>query len=111
MRRVVWMLAVAMVCVFSIGVASQQPAADMSWVFPDRVEKPFPEDAAPKTLPGSAKKYTQKEIDDLNNPPDWFPDQHPAPPSIVSKGRAGAMACGSCHLMSGLGHPESSGLT
>jgi cytochrome c553 len=27
------------------------------------------------------------------------------------KGHGGAMACGACHLMSGLGHPESSDLT
>jgi cytochrome c553 len=39
------------------------------------------------------------------NPPDWFPDEHPAPPRSVK----GPMpnACGSCHLMSGQGHPES----
>src|SRR5258705_11636227 len=42
------------------------------------------------------------------NPPDWFPEEHgPAPRSV--KGEAGAtlQACGSCHLMSGQGHPES----
>lgn len=111
MRKVVWVLAVAVLSVFSIGVASQQPTADLSWAFPDRVEKPFPEDPAPKTLPGSTKKYTQAQIDDLMNPPDWLPDQHPTPPQIVVKGRGGALACGACHLMSGLGHPESSDLT
>ena len=54
-----------------------------------------------------------KEVDDLYNAPDWFPDQHPPAPEIVLKGRVGAMvmACGSCHLMSGLGHPESADLT
>src|SRR5688572_25854010 len=111
MRRIVW-VAVALVYVCSAGVASQQPpAANLQWAFPDRVEKEFPEDPTPKTAPGSTKKYTQAQIDDLLNPPDWFPDQHPAPPQIVVKGRGGAMACGACHLMSGLGHPESSDLT
>ena len=62
---------------------------DKPWAFPAQIEKPFPPDAAPKTVPGSSKKYTEKEIDDLMNPPDWFPDQHPTPPQIVMKGRAG----------------------
>jgi cytochrome c553 len=109
----VWLVAVAVVYVLSVGVATQQAPATVSlaWAFPDRVEKPFPEDPAPKSVPGSTRKYTMAQIDDLMNPPDWFPDQHPAPPQIVVKGRAGAMACGACHLMSGLGHPESSDLT
>lgn len=113
MRRIVWVLAVALVYVCSAGVATQQqPAgANLSWAFPDRVEREFPADTTPKTAPGSTRKYTQAQIDDLLNPPDWFPDQHPAPPQIVVKGRGGALACGACHLMSGLGHPESSDLT
>ena len=111
MRRFVW-VAVALVYVGSAGVATQQaPATDLSWVMPAAVEREFPADPAPKTAPGSTKKYTQAQIDDLLNPPDWYPDQHPAPPQIVVKGHGGAMACGACHLMSGLGHPESSDLT
>src|SRR5688572_12474566 len=111
MRRIVW-VAVALVYVGVAGVATQEtPATDTRWVMPDRVEREFPEDPAPKTAPGSTKKYTQAQIDDLLNPPDWYPDQHPTPPQIVVKGHGGAMACGACHLMSGLGHPESSDLT
>ena len=64
-----------------------------------------------RSVPGSTKKYTPKEIDDLLNPPDWFPDEHKPAPSIVQKGHGMALACGSCHLMSGLGHPESSDVT
>ncbi len=29
----------------------------------------------------------------------------------MTKGREGLLACGSCHLMSGIGHPESANLT
>jgi cytochrome c553 len=115
------MVAVAVLSVFSIGVATQQapaPAAapavfgaDMPWAFPLKVEKPLPDSPEPQSLPGSAKKYTFAQVNDLANPPDWFPDQHPAPPQIVIKGHGGALACGACHLMSGLGHPESSDLT
>jgi cytochrome c553 len=84
---------------------------ELSWAFPLKVEREFPEDPAPKTLEGSTKKYTEAQIDDLLNPPDWFPDAHPPAPPIVLKGHGDAMACGACHLMSGLGHPESSDLT
>lgn len=111
MRRIVWVLAVVLLYGFSAAVATQQPAADMAWAFPLTIEKPFPEDPEPKRVPGSTRTYTQAQIDDLLNPPDWFPDQHPTPPQIVVKGRGGALACGACHLMSGLGHPESSDLT
>ena len=113
MRRIVW-VAVALVYVGSAAVATQQapaPAAELSWAMPAAVERELPADTAPKTAPGSTKKYTQMQIDDLLNPPDWYPDQHPTPPQIVVKGHGGAMACGACHLMSGLGHPESSDLT
>jgi len=92
---------------------AQAPAADYpSWAFPLKVERPIPP-AGPesKTLAGSPRKYTQQQIDDLLNPPDWFPDQRPDPPAIVLKGHGDALACGACHLMSGLGHPESTDLT
>ena len=113
MRRIVWVLAVALLYVFSVGVATQQPPAadDMSWALPDRVEREIPDDPAPKRAPDSTRTYTDEQIGDLRNPPDWYPDQHPTPPEIVVKGEGDAMACGSCHLMSGLGHPESSDLT
>ena len=58
-----------------------------------------------------AKKYTPQEIDNLLNPPDWFPESHKPAPGIVQKGHGAALACGACHLMSGLGHPESGDLT
>jgi cytochrome c553 len=64
-----------------------------------------------KSVEGSTKKYTPQEIDNLLSPPDWFPEAHKPAPGIVQKGHGAALACGSCHLMSGLGHPESADLT
>jgi cytochrome c553 len=106
------------------GLASQQkpgavpstslpspPAREPSWAFPVQAGSLPPEPPGPKTVPGSTKKYTPQEIDDLLNPPDWFPEEHAPAPSIVQKGHGAALACGSCHLMSGLGHPESADLT
>jgi len=63
-----------------------------------------------KQMPGSAKKYTQAQIDDGFNPPDWFPEEHPPMPEIVSAGKKPARACALCHLPTGDGHPESSSL-
>jgi cytochrome c553 len=63
-----------------------------------------------ETVTGSSKTYTNKQIDDLYNPPNWFPDTYTASaPSVVSHGdpKRNLMACASCHLFSGAGHPES----
>jgi cytochrome c553 len=87
------------------------PAPGPSWAFHVIDGKLAPEPPGPKTVPGSTKTYTPEQIDDLLNPPDWFPEAHAPAPAIVTKGHAGALACGSCHLMNGLGHPESSDLT
>ncbi len=93
------------------GAMPQQGNADLSWAFPLKVEGSLPEAPGPKHVPGSTRTYTAKEIDDLLNPPDWFPDAHPPAPPIIVKGHGQALACGSCHLMSGLGHPESADVT
>src|SRR5262245_7903875 len=111
MHNTLRLLILATVCLIAAAALAQQPASDRSWAFPMKPDRAFPEDSAPKSLPGSAKTYTQAQVDDLLNPPDWYPDQHPAAPPIVVNGHGAALACGACHLMSGLGHPESSDLT
>ena len=65
-----------------------------------------------KPVPGSTKQYTQAQIDDPFNPPDWFPDEHPPMPQIVAHGGAkpAGRACAQCHLPTGDGHPESASL-
>jgi cytochrome c553 len=69
------------------------------------------DESAQVRVPDSAKTYTRAQIDDLFNAVDWFPDQGAPRPAIVMHGREpAAMACGVCHLMSGMGHPESSDL-
>jgi cytochrome c553 len=87
-------------------------ADNPDWAYPV-TPPPRPHDnVVPKSLPGSTKQYTQAQIDDLFNPPDWYPDEHRPMPRIVSHGgpRPAAPACASCHLTSGNGHPESSDL-
>jgi cytochrome c553 len=87
-----------------VSIAADRP----DWAFPvaDAAQPPTTDNDHPKTLAGSTKSYTQKQIDDLKNPPDWFPDMHPPMPEVVAHGTA-AFACGSCHLPIGTGHDES----
>jgi len=80
------------------------------WAFPV-ITGALPPEQGEITIPDSTKKYPAEQIDNLMNPPDWFPDQHPPAPALVLKGRGGVLACGSCHLPNGLGHPESADLT
>lgn len=111
MRKFVGLLAASVaIALPSSAQPQQQPEGNRSWAFPLKVEREFPEEHGPKTLPGSTLTLTQAQIDDLRNPPDWYPDQHAPPPQIVLKGRGAALACSACHLMTGLGHPESSDL-
>ena len=86
------------------------PAMGPGWAFPvkDPVQPAPPEDPnTPVKVAGSSKSYTRVQVDDLMNPPDWFPGEHPAMPSIVAKGQGDVRACDSCHLPNGMGHPES----
>lgn len=100
--------AVLFVFALTLAVQSQQQGGkDLSWAFPTKNGDLPPEEPGPKTIPGVTKSYTQAQIDDLSNPPDWFPQEHPAAPQIVQHGHGDALACGACHLMSGVGHPES----
>jgi cytochrome c553 len=62
-------------------------------------------------VPDSKRTFPSTQIDDLLNPPDWFPEEHAPAPQIVKFGHGDALACGACHLMSGSGHPESADLT
>jgi len=102
-----------LICLFALAVGAQPPpqtGKGLTWAFPvpDENLPPAEPDTSLKTLPGSKKSYTQEQIDDQFNPPDWFPNEHGPVPSIILKGiKPSVQGCGSCHLMSGLGHPES----
>jgi cytochrome c553 len=111
MRCVCPIVVLCLLWVLPFAAQQPPPAKGPAWAFP-AIEGSLPaEEAAPKSVPGSAKKYTPAEIDNLSSPPDWFPDEHALAPAIVTKGHGAALACGACHLMSGEGHPESAGLT
>ena len=86
-------------------------ADDLSWAYPVTPRADAPDNLVLKQVPDSTKAYTQAQIDDPFNPPDWFPDQHPAMPPVVAQGQKPMVrACAQCHLPSGDGHPESASL-
>jgi cytochrome c553 len=97
---------------------SKEIAADSkvpAWVFPlNTVETatPAPFDSArPLHLANSRAAFTEAELHDLFNAPDWYPTSHSAMPPIVAHGRApDAYACGYCHSPSGQGRPENASL-
>ena len=72
--------------------------------------------AARWSAPGSRAVYTPSQLQDVLNPPDWYPDEHPPMPDIVAHGlRTGAdspplLPCALCHLPNGAGHVESASL-
>jgi cytochrome c553 len=85
------------------------PAGLPDWAFniPDKVQPAAVRPEGIVRAPGSAKEYDAAKIAGNANPPDWFPTEHPAAPRSVRGDTGITMACGSCHLMSGQGHPES----
>ena len=122
MKKTVLVLLLIVAFVFLVA-AQQAPApappaparspsgTDISWAFAaTNGALPAEPPTTQHQVPGSAKTYLRSQIDDLSNPPDWFPEQHQPAPSIVTKGHDAALACGACHLMSGNGHPESASL-
>jgi len=87
--------------------------APPDWAFlpPTPGFQPPPDDGQPKHVPGSTKAYTQKQVDDIFNPPDWYPDEHPPMPELVQHGKPPIVhGCAQCHLTSGRGHPESANI-
>jgi cytochrome c553 len=102
-----------LVVLFGVAAAAQNPTPTTipnglpEWAYniPDKVQPPEPKVPSQVRVAGSSKEYEATAIAGNANPPDWFPDEHPAAPKSVK----GPMpnACGSCHLMSGQGHPES----
>jgi cytochrome c553 len=99
------------VLILASGGASVIATEGLDWAYPV-TPRPEPLDnLILKQVPDSTRAYTQAQIDDPFNPPDWFPDEHPPMPPIVARGgKPPVRACAQCHLPSGDGHPESAGL-
>ena len=68
-------------------------------------------DTTPKHLQGTTRTFTIAQIADLNEPADWFPEDHPPMPPLVARGRQPAVrACAYCHYPNGKGRPSNGGV-
>jgi len=113
MRALVSIAALGMLVLPAVQAQAQAPAQSLpEWAYPVAPPPKAPDAVKPIQLPGSAKQYTQAQIDDRFNPPDWYPQEHPPLPDVVAHGRPpNGLACALCHLTSGGGHPESAGIS
>jgi cytochrome c553 len=106
----------ALFALASGSVAAQAPTPTAipnglpAWAYniPDKVQPAAVPLSGTIHVTDSTKEYDAAQVRSTTNPPDWFPDEHPPAPQIVKgpNGPPGAL-CGTCHLMSGQGHPES----
>jgi cytochrome c553 len=108
MRTVVGVLLLALSP--TIALAAEFP----DWAYPVQpqgLQRPNPDQKI--QVPGSDKTYTNAQINDPYGPPDWFPGDHAPMPTVVATGNRErkVRACSQCHLTTGDGHPESSGIS
>jgi cytochrome c553 len=108
MRTVVGVLLLALIP--TVAIAAEFP----DWAYPVQPQgftRPNPTEVV--KVPGSDKTYTVAQINDPYGPPDWFPGDHGPMPKVVAQGNreTKVRACSQCHLTSGDGHPESSGIS
>ncbi len=105
-----WICASALVLLPMAGMAADAPP---DWAYPVAPPdyKAPPDTGQPMHVPGSSLAFTQKDVDNSFDPPDWFPNDHAPMPQLVAHGKAPVVhACDQCHLTSGHGHPESANI-
>jgi len=82
------------------------PKGDLAWAYPESATTIWapPPGTGPYTVPGSRVSATKAQLSDDQNPVDWFPDAHPAPPAIVAHSPGnGLTPCAECHGYQGEG--------
>jgi cytochrome c553 len=87
--------------------------AELDWAYPKAPDAPLPQaPAGVYRVPGSALSVSADVLND--HTPDWFPNEHPPAPTVVSAGRKpGPEACSNCHNYNGAGYigvPDLAGL-
>jgi cytochrome c553 len=122
MKNLIGVVILTSVCLSSMGLLS---AADgpPGWAYgfppgtsgtPAAAPAPAPAaapDTSVKHLPGSSGAFTVPQIRDAFGPADWYPNDHPPMPDVVSHGRRpDVRACGLCHYPNGKGRPENAGV-
>jgi cytochrome c553 len=83
------------------------------WAYPVAAGVPGPkDDGTVFHVPNSTVGMTLTQARNASDVPDWHPDEHPAMPDVVRRGRIaeGVRACGYCHYPNGLGRPENASI-
>ncbi len=89
------------------------PKGDLAWAYPASETTIWapPTGSGPFTAPGSRLSVSKAQLSDDQNPVDWFPDAHPAPPAIVAHSPGnGLTPCAECHGYQGEGSVNTPGL-
>jgi cytochrome c553 len=93
---------------------SAPPCPPAARPFPDCAYPvtPTADDGVKRTLPGTSRSFTRNESYFDYGPADWYPEDHPAMPDIVAKGKQadGVRACALCHYPNGQGKMENGGI-
>jgi cytochrome c553 len=104
---------VTSVSLTAISVAAELP----TWAYlvpspADLAVPSAPDDGNPRHVPNSTVALTRKQFAaHVTAVPDWHPDEHPAMPGLMAKGREPQVwACAYCHLPNGAGRPENASL-
>ena len=105
--------ALSLTSLAAAGTSAQSQDGPPAWAYP--VNPPnfqrAPDDGTLRRVPDSAAGFTLTQVRDLFAAPDWHPEDHPAMPEIVAKGRKpDVFACGVCHRADGPGGPENASL-
>ena len=92
---------------------AQPPAPPLTWAYPTALNSALPPPPPGlQHVPESALALTLAQVSDEQNPPDWFPNEHPPAPDIVARGHpGGSTPCAECHLMNGQGFLGAANLT
>lgn len=93
---------------------SAPPCPPVAPPFPDCAYPvtPVADDGVKRTLPGTGRSFTRNESYFDYGPADWYPEDHPAMPDVVAKGKQadGVRACALCHYPNGQGKMENGGV-
>src|SRR5262245_50707425 len=116
-----WLVATALACVSMAGAVTAASAGDAPPPWAYGFTTPVPpgtppaepnpqqalDDVTLHSLTGSKFSFTGAQIANRYSPADWFPEDHPAMPEIVAKGKVFAQpqvyACSLCHYPNGKG--------
>jgi cytochrome c553 len=109
------MITCAIASLLIAGTAFAGDVPNWAYGFPGPGTPPPAAPAAPdpslKHLPNSKLEFTRAQISDRFGPADWYPEDHPTMPDVVSHGKKPAVfACGLCHYPNGKGRPENAGV-